>query len=101
MSDAVPEDATCGPALAWKLWIYTDYDCNLRCSYCVAKSSANTPLRPIALANVRQLVDEAVTPGLTADFFSGREDVFRVPLSNDAGLTVSTSRTTLVGASES
>ena len=31
------------PALQWKLWIYTNYDCNLRCSYCVAKSSPNAP----------------------------------------------------------
>ena len=31
------------PAFLWKLWIYTNYDCNLRCSYCVAKSSPNTP----------------------------------------------------------
>jgi sulfatase maturation enzyme AslB (radical SAM superfamily) len=26
-------------ALSWKLWLYTNYDCNLSCSYCVAEST--------------------------------------------------------------
>jgi MoaA/NifB/PqqE/SkfB family radical SAM enzyme len=47
-------------SLQWKLWIYTNYDRNLRCSYCVAKSSPNAARRAIGGANVRQLVDEAV-----------------------------------------
>ena len=61
------------PELQWKLWIYTNYDCNLRCSYCVAKSSPNTPRRAIGLANVRRLVDEAVALGFTDVFFTGGE----------------------------
>ena len=42
------------PTYQWKLWIYTNYDCNLRCSYCVAKSSPNSPRRSIGLENVIQ-----------------------------------------------
>jgi MoaA/NifB/PqqE/SkfB family radical SAM enzyme len=61
------------PYLQWKLWIYTNYDCNLRCSYCVAKSSPNAPRRAIGSANVRQLVDEAVVLGFTEVFFTGGE----------------------------
>src|ERR671935_2890054 len=61
------------PELQWKLWIYTNYDCNLRCSYCVAKSSPNAPRRAIGLANVRRLVDEAVELGFTDVFFTGGE----------------------------
>jgi len=61
------------PALQWKLWIYTNYDCNLRCSYCVAKSSPNAARRAIGLANVRRLVDEAVALGFTEVFFTGGE----------------------------
>ena len=49
----VSPPASGGPAdRQWKLWIYTNYDCNLRCSYCVAKSSPNAPRRAIGLANV-------------------------------------------------
>jgi MoaA/NifB/PqqE/SkfB family radical SAM enzyme len=59
--------------LQWKLWIYTNYDCNLRCSYCVAKSSPNAPRRAIGLANVKRLVDEAVELGFDHIFFTGGE----------------------------
>ena len=45
------------PALAWKLWIYTNYDCNLRCTYCVAKSGPNVPRRAIGLENTKKLID--------------------------------------------
>ncbi len=61
------------PALLWKLWIYTNYDCNLRCSYCVAKSGPNAPRRAIGLANVRRLVDEAVALGFEHVYFTGGE----------------------------
>ena len=61
------------PGFAWKLWIYTNYDCNLRCSYCVARSSPNAQRRAIGLANARQLVDEAVALGFSEVFFTGGE----------------------------
>jgi MoaA/NifB/PqqE/SkfB family radical SAM enzyme len=63
----------CQSAFQWKLWLYTNYDCNLRCSYCVAKSSPNTPRRALGLANVRRLVDEALELGFTEVFFTGGE----------------------------
>jgi MoaA/NifB/PqqE/SkfB family radical SAM enzyme len=55
------------------LWIYTNYDCNLRCRYCVARSSPNAPRRAIGLANVRRLIDEAVQLGFVHTFFTGGE----------------------------
>jgi len=57
----------------WKLWIYTNYDCNLRCSYCVAKSGPTVKRRAISLANVQRLVDEAVALNFTHVFFTGGE----------------------------
>jgi MoaA/NifB/PqqE/SkfB family radical SAM enzyme len=66
--------STCKPAvLAWKLWIYTNYDCNLKCSYCVAKSGPNVPRRAMGPANVRRLVDEAVDLGFDHVYFTGGE----------------------------
>jgi MoaA/NifB/PqqE/SkfB family radical SAM enzyme len=72
MTIPVPEPVN-GAGFQWKLWIYTNYDCNLRCAYCVAKSSPNAPRRAIGLSNVRRLVDEAVDLGFDHIFFTGGE----------------------------
>jgi hypothetical protein len=61
------------PAFQWKLWIYTNYDCNLRCSYCVAKSGPNAPRRALSLSIVKLLIDEAVALGFNDVFFTGGE----------------------------
>ena len=57
----------------WKLWIYTNYDCNLRCSYCVAKSSPNTSRRALGLENVKRVVDEALNLDFKEIFLTGGE----------------------------
>jgi MoaA/NifB/PqqE/SkfB family radical SAM enzyme len=69
MDEMLPEVS----APQWKLWIYTNYDCNLRCSYCVARSGPNVPRRAIGLANVQRLVDEAIALGFDHVFFTGGE----------------------------
>ena len=60
-----PESTPSGPSgLGFsKLWIYTNYDCNLRCSYCLAESAPGAPRRAIGLDVVRRLVDEAKLGG--------------------------------------
>ena len=67
------DDHYLAPAFQWKLWIYTNYDCNLKCSYCVAKSGPNVPRRALGLVNVQRLVDEATTLGFSDIFFTGGE----------------------------
>lgn len=67
-------ESSCGaPAFQWKLWIYTNYDCNLHCTYCVAKSSPNAPRRALSQKIVKQLVDEAVELGFSEIYFTGGE----------------------------
>jgi MoaA/NifB/PqqE/SkfB family radical SAM enzyme len=75
MADSQPAaDSVCAvPALSWKLWLYTNYDCNLKCSYCVAKSGPNVPRRALGLASVKRLVDEAIALGFDHVFFTGGE----------------------------
>jgi len=60
-------------SLPWKLWIYTNYDCNLKCSYCVAKSGPSVPRRALGIENVKRLVDEAVELRFEDVFFTGGE----------------------------
>lgn len=61
------------PSLEWKLWLYTNYDCHLRCSYCVAESSPQAPRRALGLENTERLVDEALELGFSEVFFTGGE----------------------------
>lgn len=73
IAPSADQAGTAPPVLPWKLWLYTNYDCNLKCSYCVAKSGPNAPRRAIGLANVQRLVDEAVALGFDHVFFTGGE----------------------------
>ena len=61
------------PALTWKLWLYTNFDCNLRCTYCVAESTPTVPRRALGLQNVQRLVDEAVELGFEKILLTGGE----------------------------
>ena len=56
-----------------KLWIYTNYDCNLKCSYCLAESSPTAPRRALSLFTVQQLIDEALALDFSEVFFTGGE----------------------------
>jgi MoaA/NifB/PqqE/SkfB family radical SAM enzyme len=59
--------------LSSKLWIYTNYDCNLRCSYCVAESHPRAPKRAISLETTKRIIDEAHELGFDSIFLTGGE----------------------------
>jgi len=56
-----------------KLWIYTNYDCNLSCSYCVAESSPKVARRSLSMDFVKRLCDEADALGFEQVYFTGGE----------------------------
>ncbi len=56
-----------------RLWVYTNYDCNLHCSYCLVSSSPTAPRRGLPLDAFRDLVDEAVELGCVEIFLTGGE----------------------------
>lgn len=62
-----------GTDLLHRLWIYTNYDCNLSCSYCVAESFVGAERNGVALQEVCRLIDEAVELGMTELFLTGGE----------------------------
>lgn len=73
-SNHQPQTEIALPELKSKhLWIYTNYDCNLRCPYCLAQSSPKAARRRIGLETAQQLVDEGITLGFTQVFFTGGE----------------------------
>ena len=59
--------------LSPKLWLYTNFDCNLTCAYCVAESSPRAPRQALGLNTVQKLVNEAASMGFTEVFFTGGE----------------------------
>ncbi len=61
------------PLLSKKLWIYTNFDCNIKCAYCVAESSPTAPRRALSLEQVQQLINEAVELGFQKVFLTGGE----------------------------
>lgn len=59
--------------LLHRLWIYTNYDCNLSCSYCVAGSFVGAERNGVTVHEVHRLIDEAVELGMTDLFLTGGE----------------------------
>jgi MoaA/NifB/PqqE/SkfB family radical SAM enzyme len=55
------------------LWLYTNFDCNLSCSYCLSSSSPRAARRAIPFADFCRLVDEARAAGIDEFFVTGGE----------------------------
>ncbi len=56
-----------------RLWIYTNFDCNLACAYCSVASSPRADRRRLGLERFTALVDEAVDAGVTEVYVTGGE----------------------------
>jgi predicted phosphodiesterase len=80
-ADAPPEEPGERPVVALfgsavfppRLWIYSNFHCNLACSYCAVASSPTARRRSIGLARFRALVDEAVAEGFEELYVTGGE----------------------------
>src|SRR5262249_44640086 len=42
-----------------RLWLYTNFDCNLSCDYCCVRSSPKVPRRMLGIERVRRIAAEA------------------------------------------
>jgi organic radical activating enzyme/TusA-related sulfurtransferase len=56
-----------------RLWLYTNFDCNLSCDYCCVRSSPKAPRRALGLERVRRIVSEAAALGVKEIFVTGGE----------------------------
>jgi len=61
------------PLFPPRLWVYTNFHCNLACGYCVVASSPTARRRQLTLARFRGLLDEAEAEGFTALYLTGGE----------------------------
>ena len=60
-------------ALGSRLWLYTNFDCNLRCDYCCVRSSPKAPRRALGSERVRRIASEAAALGVGEIFVTGGE----------------------------
>ena len=70
----------CGPVptevnrpVGSRLWLYTNFDCNLRCDYCCVRSSPGAPRRELGLERVRRIAREAKQLSVKEIFVTGGE----------------------------
>jgi predicted phosphodiesterase len=56
-----------------RLWVYTNFDCNLACTYCSVASSPQAERRRLGPQRFTALVDEAVAAGVEEIYVTGGE----------------------------
>jgi MoaA/NifB/PqqE/SkfB family radical SAM enzyme len=61
------------PPIPRRLWVYTNFDCNLSCSYCLSSSSPAAARRELPLGDYRGLIDQAQDAGIADVFLTGGE----------------------------
>jgi pyruvate-formate lyase-activating enzyme len=79
MSDpiaALPEDRRPG----YRLWLYTNFHCNLACDYCCVNSSPRAVPRVVSVEDTTELVRQAVAAGVQELFVTGGEPFMLVDL---------------------
>ena len=65
--------ADTGRPVGSRLWLYTNFDCNLHCDYCCVRSSPRAPRRALGLERVRRIAGEAAELGVEQIFVTGGE----------------------------
>jgi sulfatase maturation enzyme AslB (radical SAM superfamily) len=68
-----PEESEADRPIGSRLWLYTNFDCNLRCDYCCVRSSPKAPRRALGLERIRQIAKEAAVLGVREIFVTGGE----------------------------
>jgi hypothetical protein len=68
---AVPAEAN--RPVGSRLWLYTNFDCNLRCDYCCVRSSPTAPRRELGLKRVQRIAREAAKLAVKEIFVTGGE----------------------------
>jgi organic radical activating enzyme/TusA-related sulfurtransferase len=68
-----PADNSSDRPIGSRLWLYTNFDCNLHCDYCCVRSSPKAPRRELGLARVQRIASEAAAVGVAEFFLTGGE----------------------------
>ena len=80
--DVLPTDhlQSVASLMPTRLWLYTNYDCNLACDYCCVVAGPRADPRRLPVERIRSLVDEAASLDMTSVFLTGGEPTLRPDL---------------------
>ncbi len=65
------------PVVGSRLWLYTNFDCNLACDYCCVRSSPRADPRTLPLEDVERAAAEAPAAGVREILVTGGEPFLR------------------------
>jgi len=79
-----------------RLWLYTNFDCNLQCDYCCVRSSPTVPRRELGLVRVQRIAREAAELGVKEIFVTGGEPFLLEDISDILLACAATAPTTVL-----
>ncbi len=80
----------------YRLWVYTNFHCNLACDYCCVESSPTARRRVIGVDEFARLVDEAKGAGVAELFLTGGEPFMLLDLDERLRLAAAAMPTTVL-----
>lgn len=80
----------------YRLWIYTNFHCNLACAYCCAESSPRAQPRSVDVGMISKLVEQAATLGTKEIYLTGGEPFLHPDLAEIVTRCVSVAPTVLL-----
>lgn len=60
-------------AIGSRIWLYSNFDCNLRCDYCCVRSSPSTPRGELGIERIQRIAQEAAMLGVESLYVTGGE----------------------------
>src|SRR5690606_30020319 len=88
---SLPEDRRPGH----RLWVYTNFHCNLSCDYCCVRSSPTAAPRIITTESFAEIVAEAVGAGVQELYLTGGEPFMLLDLDDRLRVAVAALPTTV------
>jgi organic radical activating enzyme/TusA-related sulfurtransferase len=93
---AVPANLDVERPVGSRLWLYSNFDCNLSCDYCCVRSSPSAPRRELGLARVQRIASEAPALGVSEIFVTGGEPFLLADIGEVLKVCASSAPTTVL-----
>jgi pyruvate-formate lyase-activating enzyme/TusA-related sulfurtransferase len=92
----VPANTGTDRPVGSRLWLYTNFDCNLQCDYCCVRSSPKAPRRALGLERVRRIAREAAELNVSEIFVTGGEPFLLADIGEILSACAATAPTTVL-----